>query len=137
MASGACTKQTTSAGELRCFDNGVKASTSSTRGVSGPAGSSSGYTVSAKKGGALCFTKTFSSYVPTAGGYAASTSTLTIADGKGATVATADGDASGNILVTCPGGVATKVDDACYTRLTAILSYSGMPDTCSEGSCTF
>ena len=137
MASGACTTQTTSAGEFRCFDNGVKSSRSSQQGISGPAGTSSSIVVSAKKGGTLCFTKTFSSYIPTSGGAAAATSTLTIANGAGETVATANGDASGAITVTCPGGVATKVDDACFTNLTAYLRYSDTPATCTEGSCTF
>jgi len=137
MASGACTTQTTSAGEFKCFDNGVRWSRSSEQGVSGPGGTSSIIVVSAKKGGTLCFTKTFSSYIPTSGGLAAATSTLTIANGAGETVVTADGDARGAITVTCPGGVATKVDDACYTSLTAYLRYSGMPATCTEGPCTF
>ncbi len=137
MANGACTKQTTSAGEFRCFDNGVRSSRSSEQGVSGPAGTSSSIVVSAKKGGTLCFTKTFSSYIPTSGGAAAATSTLTIANGAGETVATANGDGSGAITVTCPGGTPTKVDDACFTSLTAYLRYSGTPATCTEGSCAF
>jgi hypothetical protein len=137
MASGACTTERTSAGEVRCFDNGVKSSRSSEQGVSGPVGTSSSIVVSAKKGGTLCFTKTFSSYIPTSGGVAAATSTLTIANGAGETVATANGDGSGAITVTCPGGGATKVDDACFTSLTAYLRYLGTPGTCTEGSCTF
>lgn len=137
MASGACTTETTSAGEFRCFDNGVRWSRSSEQGISGPAGTSSSIVVSAKKGGTLCFTKTFSSYIPASGGIAAATSTLTIANGTGETIVTANGDASGAITVTCPGGVATKVDDACYTKLTAYLRYSGTPATCTEGACTF
>lgn len=136
MASGACTKQTTSTGEVRCFENGVKWSRSAHT-DSGTTGSSSSIVVTAKKGNALCYTKTFAGFIPTSGGLAAATSTLTIADGAGATVATANGDASGMITVLCPGGVATIVDDPCYTNLTAYLLCSGTPATCTEGSCTF
>lgn len=135
-AEGSCIKQTTSTGEIRCFGNGVKFSKSSQK-ASTAAGVSSSIIVSAKKDGTVCYTKTFSSLIPAAGGAAAASSTLTITDGAGTIVATNDGDATGKNTVTCPGGVATEVDDACFSNLSAYIYYSGVPAACTEGACTF
>jgi hypothetical protein len=136
IVSGSCTKQTTSTGNTQCFGNGVTVSTTSQK-TSGTTGVTSSAVVSAKKAGAVCYTKTFTAFVPTSGGTAAFSSTLTITNGAGTTVATANGDASGAVWVTCPGGVPTKVDDACFQRLTAYFYSSGTPGDCTEGTCTF
>ena len=136
MASGACTKQTMSTGNVRCFGNGVKVlQTGQT--ASGATGMTSSVVVTAKKGETVCYSKTFAASRPTSGGASAAASTMTVQNGSGAIVATVSGDGSGAQSVTCPGGVPTKVDDACVEGLSAYLYISGTPSDCTEGTCTF
>ncbi len=127
LVDGTCTKQTTSSATTSCFGNGVKVQTTT---------GATGTTVTAKKGDAICYTKAFAS-ASASGGTPASSTTVTVQNGSGATVATLSID--GSILsVTCPGGTPTQVDDSCVNDFASFYySHSTTPPTCTEGACTF
>ena len=136
IVSGSCMKQTTSTGNAQCFGNGVTVSMTSQE-TSGTTGVTSSAVVSAKKAGMVCYTKTFTSSVSTSGGAAASSATLTVTNGTGATVATANVDGTGAVWLTCPGEGPTRIDDSCFQNLASYFYSSGIPADCTEGKCTF
>jgi hypothetical protein len=128
LVNGTCAKQTTSTTTTSCFGNGVKVQTTS---------GTTGTTVTAKKGDTVCYTKTFASGSTSGGTYPWS-STITVQNGSGATVATMSVDSSGIPSVTCPGGTPTQVDDSCLTDFSSFYYYQGTtPPTCTEGTCMF
>lgn len=109
-----------------CYSNGVKSVDTST--IDLTTGSFTGSVVYSK-GGATCFTETFSD---SGAGGAAGTATATIKNSAGATVATLTVNVTGNDTVTCASNGQSYVlsDNTCMPSMSG-----GTTSSCTDGVC--